>query len=144
MGLTFVVSKLPTSPKGSAFELFYVTVFIAFQKFIDISFQGIFIGAGGKLFFISLRKEIRIPTHFILLYSPAFFVCYMPVWSIWQLFLSAFKTDLAKQHLVVVSFVTSDSVSGKVRSRSSEEPLDRQAQVLALVFIFLSRIIAAH
>ena len=73
MGLTFVVSKLPTSPKGSAFELFYVTVFIAFQKFIDISFQGIFIGAGGKLFFISLRKEIRIPTHFILLYSPAFF-----------------------------------------------------------------------
>ena len=143
MGLTFVVSKLPTSPKGSAFELFYVTVFIAFQKFIDISFQGIFIGAGGKLFFISLRKEIRIPTHFILLYSPAFFVCYMPVWSIWQLFLSALKTDLAKQHLVA-SFVTSDSVSGKVRSRSSEEPLDRQAQVLALVFIFLSRIIAAH
>ena len=91
MGLTFVVSKLPTSPKGSAFELFYVTVFLAFQKFIDISFQGIFIGAGGKLFSISLRKEIRIPTHFILLYSPAFFVCYMPVWSIWQLFLSAFN-----------------------------------------------------
>ena len=80
MGLTFVVSKLPTSPKGSAFELFYVTVFLAFQKFIDISFQGIFIGAGGKLFSISLRKEIRIPTHFILLYSPAFFLCatYMP------------------------------------------------------------------
>ena len=93
MGLTFVVSKLPTSPKGSAFELFYVTVFLAFQKFIDISFQGIFIGAGGKLFSISLRKEIRIPTHFILLYSPAFF-CVLhtcPVWSIWQLFLSAFN-----------------------------------------------------
>ena len=45
-------------------------------------------------------------------------------------------TDLAKQHLVV-SFVTSDSVSGKVRSRSSEEPRDRQAQAVALFFIFM-------
>ena len=140
MGLTFVVSKLPTSPKGSAFELFYVSnSLLSISEVYWYKLSRYIYWRWGKIIF-HFPKERNSNTHTF--YSPLFSRIFcvlqcMPVWSIWQLFLSAFNNwPCAKQHLVV-SFVTSDSVSGKVRSRSSEEPRDRQAQAVALFFIFM-------